>query len=193
MLKPFFLLLLLAFGATMFAAGTLAPASVKGPLEHIAAEVAALMPGDASKLAGSSTALPSVSKLAAPSGPASDAIASSANAAPAAASSALYAASTPIANLLVPVPPPPKGRYALQVATFTSSDAAALFASSVSEQGYKATIVPVSDSGQPLIVTIGDYPSAQAASEDQLAVGRDLKSTALPPVVLLPPPAPPDH
>jgi septal ring-binding cell division protein DamX len=189
MLKAFFLLLLLVFGATMFAAGTLAPASVKEPLEHIAAEITARLPGDASKAAGSSTALltalPSASKPAASSA-ASGAIASSTG-------GALYAASTPIANLLVPVPPPAKGRYALQVATFTSSDAAALFANSVSKQGYKPTIVPVSDNGQPLIVTIGDYPSAQAASDDQLPVGRDLKSTALPPVVLLPPPSPPAH
>ncbi|MDN7183262.1 SPOR domain-containing protein [Caballeronia sp. SEWSISQ10-4 2] len=196
MLKAFFLLLLLVFGATMFAAGALAPASVKEPLEHIAAEIAARFPGDASKAAGSSTALsttlPSTSRPAAASA-ASGAIASSIGAAPAAASGSLYAASTPIANLLVPVPPPAKGHYALQVATFTSSDAAALFANSVSEQGYKTTIVPISDSGQPLIVTIGDYPSAQAASDDQLAVGRDLKSTALPPVVLLPPPPPPAH
>ena len=191
MLKAFFLLLLVAFGAVMFAAGTLAPSNLKAPIERLAAQASALLPGEAPKTAaGSSSASSSTSgstvaggaviaKSAAPAGAAN----------PASPTSPVFAASAPIASLLVPAPPPAHGHYALQAATFTSSDAASLFAGSVSEQGYKATIVPITDSGQPLIVAVGDYPSPEAASADQLVVGRQLKSTALPPVVLLPPPA----
>ena len=188
MLKVFFLLLLVAFGAVMFAAGTLAPSNLKAPIERLAAQAAALLPGESSKAAAASSSASSsnggstvaggavIAKSAAPAGAANPA-------------SPVVAASTPIASLLVPAPPPAHGHYALQAATFTSSDAASLFAGSVSEQGYKATIVPITDSGQPLIVAVGDYPSPEAASADQLVVGRQLKSTALPPVVLLPPPA----
>ncbi|MFM0016308.1 SPOR domain-containing protein [Paraburkholderia sediminicola] len=179
MLKAFFLLLLVAFGAAMFTAGALAPSSVKAPLERLAMQAAALLPGAHPHAAAAPSTATAV---------AGGAVIATSAAAPAPA----YAASTPIASLLVPAPPPAHGHYALQAATFTSSDAASLFAGSVSEQGFKATIVPITDSGQPLIVAVGDYPSPEAASADQLVVGRQLKSTALPPVVLLPP-APPAH
>jgi septal ring-binding cell division protein DamX len=206
MLKVFFLLLLAAFGALMFVAGTLAPSNVKAPIEQLAANAAATFSGaghHGKDGAASLAALTSPGLSASPSLGVAQAI-TSADAMPAtgqsasgtvtpaispvARDSAVYAASSPIASLLVPAPPPASGHYALQAATFTSSDAASLFADSVSKQGYKATIVPITDSGQPFIVAVGDYPSSQAANADQLTVGRDLKSTALPPVVLLPPP-----
>ncbi|RAS33261.1 SPOR domain-containing protein [Paraburkholderia bryophila] len=194
MLKAFFLLLLVAFGAVMFAAGTLAPSNLKAPIERLAAQTAALLPGEAPKTAAGSSSASSASSSTGGSTVAGGAViaksAAPAGAAnPANVASPVFAASAPIASLLVPAPPPAHGHYALQAATFTSSDAASLFAGSVSEQGYKATIVPITDSGQPLIVAVGDYPSPEAASADQLVVGRQLKSTALPPVVLLPPPA----
>lgn len=199
MLKAFFLLLLLAFGAVMFAAGALAPSNVKAPLERLATHAAALLPGEHAKPSVSSSSAaggaPSANGANGAAGAASANPASSAGAAAGSGNAAapVYAASAPIASLLVPAPPPAHGHYALQAATFTSSEAASLFAGSVSEQGYKTTIVPITDSGQPLIVAVGDYPSPDAASADQLAVGRQLKSTALPPVVLLPPPPPPAH
>ncbi|WGS52884.1 SPOR domain-containing protein [Paraburkholderia sp. D15] len=192
MLKAFFLLLLIAFGAAMFAAGTLAPSNVKAPIEHLANRAAAMLPGAVSGERGKAGALSNAAS-GGPTGASATSAGSTVaggaviakNAGPA---SAAYAASAPLASLLVPAPPPAHGHYALQAATFTSSDAASLFAGSITEQGFKATIVPITDSGQPLIVAVGDYPSAEAASADQLVVGRQLKSTALPPVVLLPPP-----
>lgn len=188
MLKAFFLLLLIAFGAAMFAAGTLAPSNVKAPIEHLANRAASLLPGDRPKTAASATTSATSTTSAGSAGSGST-VAAGAVVAKNAAPAAVYAASAPLASLLVPAPPPAHGHYALQAATFTSSDAASLFAGSISEQGFKATIVPITDSGQPLVVAVGDYPSAEAAGADQLVVGRQLKSTALPPVVLLPPPA----
>jgi cell division septation protein DedD len=184
MVKILFLLLLAAFGAVMFIAGALAPASLKAPLEHAAAVAEAKFSGhvqQASALAASKSAIAGASSTASAATPKEPAHASSA--------SAPFAASTPLANLLVPVPPPTNGHYALQAATFASSSPAALFAASLNEQGFKAIVVPISDSGQPFVVAVGDYPSAQAASDDQLTIGRSLKSNALPPVILLPPPA----
>lgn len=190
MLKACFLLLLLAFGAVMFISGTLAPANLKAPIEHIAAAVETKFSGREPKaptLAAPKAASPGSSRAALAA--ASSAPASASAPAAAASASAPFAASTPLANLLVPVPPPANGHYALQAATFASSGPAALFAASVEEQGFKAIVVPISDSGQPFVVAVGDYPSAQAASDDQITIGRSLKSTALPPVILLPPPA----
>lgn len=203
MLKAIFLLLLVAFGAAMFAAGVLAPANIKAPVERFATHATALLPGDLAKALGpsssaaadagatSATSAASAGGANSSGSAAAGSAGSAGSAAPANAASPVYAASAPIASLLVPAPPPAHGHYALQAATFTSSEAASLFAGSVTEQGYKATIVPITDAGQPLVVAVGDYPSADAASADQLMVGRQLKSTALPPVVLLPPPPPP--
>jgi septal ring-binding cell division protein DamX len=195
MLKASFLLLLVAFGAVMFAAGALAPANVKAPLEHAAAGIAATLSGGAKQAAAtarSAHALAASGPAAASASAASSSGTTASNAAasvPASSASAPFAASTPLASLLVPVPPPANGHYALQAATFASSDAAALFADTLAGQGFKAVVVPVTDSGQPFVVAVGDYPSAQAASGDQLTVGRSLKSVALPPVILLPQPA----
>lgn len=182
MLKAAFVLLIAVFGAAMFAAGALAPAQLKTPLENLAAKATAVLGTGRLHQAAESTGKAAASRGATASGTPGPA-----GGAPAAASGAAYAASTPMANLLVPSVPPAKARYALQAATFASGDAAALFASSVTAQGYKATIVPVSDADQPFIVTVGDYASADAASADQLPVEQALKSATLPPVVMLPP------
>jgi cell division septation protein DedD len=178
MLKAFFVLLLVAFGATLFVAGALAPASVKAPLESLAAQVAAQLSVERAKHAGVSV-LPNSATLA---------VATSGATAAAAASGTVYAASTPMADLLVPAVLPANGHYALQAASFTSNDAAELFASSVKARGYKATIVPVSDADKSLIVAVGDYASPDSASADQILISQQLKSTVLPPVVLLPAP-----
>lgn len=183
MLKAAFVLLIAVFGAAMFAAGALAPAQLKTPLENLAAKAAAML-GTGGRL---HQAAESAGKAAASRSASASTTSGPVGGAPAAASGAAYAASTPMANLLVPSVPPAKARYALQAATFASGDAAALFASSVTAQGYKATIIPVSDADQPFIVTVGDYTSPDAASADQLPVEQALKSTTLPPVVMLPP------
>ncbi|CAB3760446.1 SPOR domain-containing protein [Paraburkholderia solisilvae] len=165
MLKTLFLLLLLAFGTAMFAAGALAPPAVKTPLAALAARAATLLHAPSDARAAPHAAAPA--------------------AAPAHAQAA-EAASTPLASLLVPVPPPPHGRYALQAASFASRDAATSFAASAIAQDYKALVVPVSDAGQPFIVAVGDYPSPDAARADQLVVQRQLQAGVLPPVILLP-------
>jgi SPOR domain len=181
MLKTAFLLLLVAFGVVMFVAGALAPAYVKAPLERVAARAAAWLPAERPRAASEALKPPAAGLVA------SGVVAS--GAASGATSGAVYAASTPMAALLVPAVPPAKARYALQGASFASSDAASLFASSVAARGYKATLVPISDADQPFVVAIGDYPSPEAASADQLIVARDLKIATLLPVVMLPPPA----
>lgn len=149
----------------MFAAGVLAPPSVKAPLESFSARARALV--------HDTSATPPLA--AKPGATYADAPAQAAN-----------AASTPIASLLVPVPPPAAGHYALQAATFASQEAAAIFAAAAAKLDYKTTIVPISDAGQPFIVAVGDYRSVDAADADQFVVQRQLQTTVLPPVILLP-------
>lgn len=166
MRKTLFLLLLLAFGAVMFAAGLLAPPAVKVPFAALAAHAATLLNGTSG-----SPVVPNGSNRAAQvSAPAKP----------------VEAASMPLASLLIPVPPPAQGHYALQAATFASQGAADAFASSAIAQDYKAVVVPISDAGQPFIVAVGDYSSPDAARADQLVVQRQLQVGVLPPVVLLP-------
>lgn len=178
MLKPFFLVLLALFGATMFVAGTLAPTNVKAPLEALATRVAAHLPMQSGQFAAGSIAAKSAAARTA------SGTVGAASAAP--TSGVVYAASAPMASLLVPAEPPAKAHYALQAATFASSDAASLFAASLVAQGHKATVVPVSDADHSLIVAIGDFSTPNAARAQQLVLGEELKSVTLPPVILLP-------
>lgn len=178
MLKPLFLLLLVLFGAAMFAAGALAPAHVKAPLEAFASKIAAGLPmGGKPQGKATDTAIARAgagTRTAAPSGAAS------------AASGVVYAASAPMADLLVPAVPPVKARYALQAASFESGDAATALAAELAARGHRTVIIPVSDADHPLIVAVGDFPTPEAARAQQLALGEELKSVALAPVIMLP-------
>ncbi|MFD1971789.1 SPOR domain-containing protein [Trinickia caryophylli] len=91
-----------------------------------------------------------------------------------------------MADLLVPAVPPAKAHYALQAASFESGDAAGALAAELAARGHRTVVVPVSDADHPFIVAVGDFPTPEAARAQQFALGEELKSVTLAPVIMLP-------
>jgi cell division septation protein DedD len=170
--KSGFIVLVLLFGALMFAGGVLAPASWHARLEQV---VSHKLP----------VAAATHTAVAAPDGSKSAAPAAATAATPAAASSQKP---IPYEKLLLPITPPDSARYALQVALLPDRATADGLKARITALGYPVLTVPVAVTGETwFAVLAGEYPSPAEAGRDrprlqqQIGAGYAMVTLMLPP------------
>lgn len=171
--KSGFIVLVLLFGALMFAGGMLVPASWHAQFEQVASrKLSAAAAG--TRMA----AAPEAGKSVAPA-------AATAAATPAAASSQKP---IPYEKLLLPITPPDSARYALQVALLPDQAAADGLKARIAALGYSALAVPVTVTGETwFAVLAGEYPSSAEASRDRARLQQQLGQGYVMVTLLLPP------
>lgn len=166
-----FVLIVAAFGALMFIAGILAPASVRQPVGMFAQQtIKQLTPVAEKKIAGDA---------------ASAAAAASSSSAPQAEKSK----PVPAESLLIPSPLPDKGQYALQAGQFTHAEQANALAAHIKELGlpFDKVIDVVDQAGKNWsVVPVGPYGSLDEARTVRLPVARNLGMDEALPLILLP-------
>ncbi len=164
LLKLFFVLAVVLFGALMFLAGALAPEHVRTPTARIAARVVAALPflNEDKPLA----------KVAAE--PAKD--------------DGKKVPPVALESLLLPTPLPAKGSYALQVGQFGTAEAADLLLKKFAGGDLPAAAIAVVDrSGQPWwIVAVGQFGQPDEARTARGKLVGQLASSEEMPVILLP-------
>ncbi|HUX41106.1 MAG TPA: SPOR domain-containing protein [Rectinemataceae bacterium] len=94
----------------------------------------------------------------------------------------------PAEQLLVPVPLPNNGQYALQAGQFASMDGAVAVDRRIMTVGLVSSVIPVVDnSGQYwYIIAVGDYPSPVEARDQRSSISAELGISDNLPVILLP-------
>jgi cell division protein FtsN len=171
-----FILVVAAFGALMFAAGAVAPDSVRTKIESISKRAIT---------AAATLVMPATPK--APQAPAADKVAAKAPAAAAAKDD-----SVALESLLLPAPLPVKGKFAIQAGQFADADAADELKREAADLGVKAAVVPVVDTnGQHwFVVAAGSFDSLDDARVACWPISRDLGKSNPLPLMLLPPEKP---
>ncbi|WP_141213318.1 SPOR domain-containing protein [Janthinobacterium sp. PC23-8] len=166
-----FIFLLLGFGLLMFAAGLLAPASLRQPVQGWSAQLLALAGQEAARVPAASAAIAPARSAAAP-----------AAAAPAAAPP------VPAESLLLPTPLPAKGSYGVQAGQFATLDAAQALLRQMRSL-YLPCMPPIAvvdrTGLQSFVAAVGPYASLAEAREARRQVAQSLQQLT-PPLILLP-------
>lgn len=159
-----FILLVIAFGALMFAAGTIVPPSVR---EAVVALIGKIDIADL-KL-GKPVPTPPAAGAAKPNDK----------------------KPVPYEELLVPTPLPPNGTYALQIGMYADASNAESFAKQAKDSGYPVLTIPVVDKNgaQWTAVAVGKYASPDEAAVARPSVANRLASNQ-PLIVIRVPPEP---
>lgn len=169
-----FVIVLLLFGALMFVAGLLAPSRVREP-------VADWSHGVVGELSGGGT---NAGETAAATGAAGDGDAFGGN-----GDAEKDGKGQPYADLVLPTPLPPKGRYALQVEILTGRNAARPLVSQLDASDHEPRLIPVTDPAGDdwFVVAAGRFGDPDAARTARPDLKRALGSPTRPlPVILLP-------
>ncbi|WP_148716403.1 SPOR domain-containing protein [Chitinolyticbacter meiyuanensis] len=166
MKKLLFVVLILLFGVLMFAAGTLAPTSIKGKVEAAASHLPGLKPAVKAGKVSTPAAKP-------------------------AADAASGIAEVQAEALNLPAPLPDKGDYALLAGQFSTLAPAQSLAASAGEARLVTTLLQAveHDGTRWFMVAVGKYGDLDAARTARPAVARSLGLTNAPPVILLPAPS----
>lgn len=170
-----FIFLLLAFGLLMFAAGLLAPASLRQPVQTWSTQLLDFAGQKAARAPAASAAM-------APA---------SAGTAVAAATPAASLAPVPAERLLLPAPLPAKGAYGVQAGQFATLDAAQALLRQM-QSLYLPCVPPIAVVDRAglhsFVAAAGPYASLAEAREARRQVAQALQQ-ATPPLILLPAPA----
>ncbi|WP_255990928.1 SPOR domain-containing protein [Chitinolyticbacter albus] len=168
MKKLLFVVLVLLFGALMFAAGTLAPTSIKAGVERAANRI----PGVA----------PSATKAAAPL---------SGQAAAPAAKAASDIPEVDAQALNLPAPLPDKADYALLAGQFSTADPAQALAAAARDARLAVALFESveTDGTRWFVVAVGKYGDVDAARTARQPIARTLNLDGALPVIMLPAPA----
>lgn len=175
-----FILIVAIFGALMFAAGALAPDSIRQPMtEHARKAARLVLPASAVAAANSA----GTGNKAAPGNT------------PGAVSAPDAAKGTPLPadSLLLPTPLPDKGQYALQAGRFASAADAAALGARIKDLKlpFDKVLEVVDQNGQHWsIVPVGPYASVDEARMARVAVAREIGTDDSLPVILMPPAKP---
>lgn len=186
--KAGFILLVLLFGALMFMAGTLAPPGIGQAMTGAANQLAAYLPGARKAEAEHKPASPPKTGASAAAASASASASASAAASAAASGPDVLAAS----SLLIPMPLPEAGKYALQAGQYAhEADASAMYAKIQSAKLPAQKVVNVQDQGGALwtVVAVGPYASLDEARTANSTVAGQLGLIGPLPLILLPAPA----
>lgn len=167
LLKLFFVLLVMLYGALMFIGGTIAPDSIRLPTARIAQQVTDQLPLFGKKAEAPATA---------------------------AAPDKAAAQETPVPqeSLLLPSPLPAQGAYALQIGQFSSPEAAELLRKRAAANNLAVRILATVDrQGQNWWLTvITGYTSPDEAKTQRPAVAQLINGIEEAPILLLPPSPP---
>lgn len=172
-----FILIVAVFGALMFAAGMLAPESLREPVRATTQQAKAWLAAGGKKTDDS----------AATAAPAANSTDSSAS-----ASARADKAADPILaeSLLIPSPLPDKGQYGLQVGQFASAEQAGQLGSRIKSLRLPFALLDVVDQGGKrwTVVALGPYASPDEARMARMPALHDLGLNESLPLILLPPP-----
>lgn len=163
-----FFLIVALFGALMFAAGTLAPESVRQKVASLAQDAATRV----EKPSAAKTKAEGEAPAAQPATP-----------------SVEKNKPTPFKDLLLPpAPPPEKGPYALQAGQFANTEAGDNLSKRIKDLGLPTVVIATVDShGQKWsVVSAGAFNSADDARAAQASIAGKLGLTGPLPVIVLP-------
>lgn len=166
-----FVLVVVAFGALMFAAGVISPESVRRPVAAFVAKIVPISEEAPASGNGSGTS------AAAPADAQDDAAAADDSEEP-----------LPYETLLLPTPLPPEGQYALQLGLYAGTENAETWMERASERGYSVKAIDVVDgNGERWIaVAAGSYASPEDARTAAGVAARRLDLPEPPAVIQLP-------